>query len=439
MAGWRSSARGGRPRAFQDSAVRVDTARVSTVITWVRGSRRRVLATLAAAAVTVGLGVVGTSVALAPTASAATTTGQVTGYQGLCLDDRGASTANYNPVQVYTCNGSSAQQWTVNTTAGTVQVLGKCLDIDAAGTANGTVVDLYDCNGTAAQQWQHQSNGEFLNPNSGKCLDDTGYGGSGTQVQIWSCTGTSNQQWTVTSGSSGGGSGSGLNPSVAPGGNFNLSLWELQLPTGSAGAPTTILPAQLEGAGGFQDSYFFTDSGDGAMTFWDPENGVTTPNSNFSRSELREMTPTGAAANWFAPGTHKLSATLKVTQVPDHVCVGQIHLGSGGSTKPLLELFYYANGTIKIGIEQTPAGGNEVLYTVGSVPLGSKWSYVIGLSGSTVSLVINGGSTQTWTASSTFNGYGMYFKAGDYDQTSGSSSSVGAKVGFYALSIAHSS
>jgi hypothetical protein len=32
----------------------------------------------------------------------------------------------------------------------------------------------------------------------------------------------------------------------------------------------------------------------------------------------------------------------------------------------------------------------------------------------------------------------MYFKAGDYDQTSGSSSSVGAKVEFYALNIAHS-
>jgi hypothetical protein len=33
----------------------------------------------------------------------------------------------------------------------------------------------------------------------------------------------------------------------------------------------------------------------------------------------------------------------------------------------------------------------------------------------------------------------MYFKAGDYDQTSGSDSSVGAQVAFYALSIHHSS
>jgi chitinase len=122
--------------------------------------------------------------------------GPVTGYQGLCLDDRAASTADFNPVQVYTCNGTSAQSWTVGSGA-TLQVLGKCLDVNAAGTANGTVVDLYDCNGTGAQVWQPQSNGELLNPASGKCLDDTGYGGAGTQVQLWTCGDTANQQWKL--------------------------------------------------------------------------------------------------------------------------------------------------------------------------------------------------------------------------------------------------
>ncbi|MEY9856128.1 hypothetical protein ABH935_001732 [Catenulispora sp. GAS73] len=400
--------------------------------------RRRPMASLAAGILGVALTVAGTSVALAPAASAANVTGQITGYQGLCLDDRSASTTNLNPVQVYTCNGTNAQSWTVDSTGNTLQVLGKCLDVHSAGTANGTTVDLYDCNGTGAQTWVPQSNGELLNPNSGKCLDDTGSGGSGTQAQIWSCADTANQQWKLPSGTSGGGGG-GLNTSVAPGGNFDLSVWELQEPTGSPGSPTTISPSQLEGANGYQDSYFYTDPNDGAMTFWDPENGVTTPNSNYSRSELREMNSDGSAANWFAAGTtNTLSATLKVTQVPNHVCVGQIHLGSGGSTKPLLELFYYANGDIKMAIEQTPAGGNEVLTYVGNVPVGTQWSYVIGLSNSTISLSLNGGAAQTWTASSTFDGYGMYFKAGDYDQTSGSDSSVGAKVGFYALSISHS-
>ena len=123
-------------------------------------------------------------------------TGAVTGYQGLCLDVRGANSADGTPVQVYTCNGTTAQQWTVASN-GSVQALGKCLDVTGAGTANGTLVQLYTCNGTGAQHWQAQSNGELVNTNSGSCLDDTGNGGSGTQVQIWSCADTANQQWRL--------------------------------------------------------------------------------------------------------------------------------------------------------------------------------------------------------------------------------------------------
>jgi chitinase len=122
--------------------------------------------------------------------------GPVTGYQGLCLDVRGANSADGTPVQVYTCNGTNAQTWSL-TSSNQLQALGKCLDVTAAGTANGTKVQLYTCNGTGAQVWQHQSNGEYVNPNSGKCLDDTGFGGSGTQAQIWACADSSNQQWSL--------------------------------------------------------------------------------------------------------------------------------------------------------------------------------------------------------------------------------------------------
>jgi hypothetical protein len=123
-------------------------------------------------------------------------TGPITGYEGLCLDDRAASTAEYNPVQVYTCNGTTAQSWTV-AAGNTLQVLGMCLDVDAGGTTNGTPVDLYTCNGTAAQVWVPQSSGELINPQSGDCLDDTNWGGSGTQLQIWTCGDGTNQQWQL--------------------------------------------------------------------------------------------------------------------------------------------------------------------------------------------------------------------------------------------------
>jgi chitinase len=127
--------------------------------------------------------------------------GAIVSHEGsnLCLDVRGASSADGTPVQIYTCNGTSAQSWTVNSN-GTLNVLGKCLDVTGAGTANGTLVQLYTCNGTGAQQWQAQSNGELVNSNSGKCLDDTGFSTTaGTQSQIWACAGGANQQWTLPS------------------------------------------------------------------------------------------------------------------------------------------------------------------------------------------------------------------------------------------------
>jgi hypothetical protein len=125
-------------------------------------------------------------------------TGPIVGYGGLCVDDRSASTANFNPVQVYTCNGTPAQQWTVVQAGSTLHALGKCLDINGGGTADGTTVDLYDCNRTAAQVFIPQSNGSLYNPQSGKCLDDTGWSTTpGTQLEIWDCTGNANQQWAL--------------------------------------------------------------------------------------------------------------------------------------------------------------------------------------------------------------------------------------------------
>jgi hypothetical protein len=235
-----------------------------------------------------------------------------------------------------------------------------------------------------------------------------------------------------------------LNPAVAPGGNFDLSMWELQLPIGSPGDPTIIAPAALDGPKGFTDAYFFTDKTDGAMTFFDPEDGVMTANSDYPRSELREMNADGTEANWPIAGTNTLSATLEVPQVPDHVCIGQIHIGSAistglaASTKPLLELYYYASGEIDLGIEDSPAG-SQTVHSIATVPLGTKLTYVIELTGAgAITLTLNG-TPAMFTMPSSFVGYGMYFKAGDYDQTADADAgaTVGATVKFYALQVSH--
>jgi hypothetical protein len=174
------------------------------------------------------------------------------------------------------------------------------------------------------------------------------------------------------------------------------------------------------------------------MTFWAPEKGVTTPNSHYARSELREMNRDGTAANWSLTGTHRLSATLRVVSVTSNVCVGQIHLGTGGtSTKPLLELYYHANGDIVLGTENSPSGG-QTLHTVGHVSLGKTWRYTIGVSGgSTIDVTVDG-STTHYPIASSFQQYKQYFKAGSYNQSSSDSTTKGARVAFYGLTVSHS-
>ncbi|MEU4264509.1 ricin-type beta-trefoil lectin domain protein [Streptomyces argenteolus] len=124
--------------------------------------------------------------------------GPITGIGGKCVDVAGANSANGTPVQLYDCNGSAAQRWTVGSD-GTVRALGKCLDVASGGTADGTPVQLYDCNGSAAQQWAVPAARDIVNPQANKCLDASGSSSAnGTRLQIWTCTGAANQKWTVT-------------------------------------------------------------------------------------------------------------------------------------------------------------------------------------------------------------------------------------------------
>ncbi|MEU3188097.1 ricin-type beta-trefoil lectin domain protein [Streptomyces sp. NPDC006923] len=128
------------------------------------------------------------------------TSGAFTGLGGKCLDVAAGSSANGAAVQLYDCNGSTAQNWTVGTDS-TIKALGKCLDVTAASTANGAKVQLYDCNGSGAQQWTYNaSTGDIVNTAANKCLDVTdNTSANGARAQIWTCTGASNQKWRLQS------------------------------------------------------------------------------------------------------------------------------------------------------------------------------------------------------------------------------------------------
>src|ERR1700684_467141 len=84
---------------------------------------------------------------------------------GLCLDDPNATTTEGTQLQLYTCNGTGAQDWTLPAaTAGTGALdasvgSGLCLHDRSASTTNGNAIQIYTCNSTAAQNWTIEPDG----------------------------------------------------------------------------------------------------------------------------------------------------------------------------------------------------------------------------------------------------------------------------------------
>jgi lysophospholipase L1-like esterase len=120
------------------------------------------------------------------------------GIAGKCVDVSNSGTADGTAVQLWTCNGTGAQNWTYAPGAGgAVRALGKCLDVSNGGTADTTRVQLWTCNGSGAQRWVAAANASLVNPQSGRCLDDPGSSTTdGARLQIYACNGSAAQQWS---------------------------------------------------------------------------------------------------------------------------------------------------------------------------------------------------------------------------------------------------
>ncbi|MGW5434475.1 lectin [Streptomyces sp. NPDC004059] len=180
----------------------------------------------------VSLAVMALSAGLLTASPAQAATGAITGLAGKCLDVAGANSADGTPVQLYDCNGTNAQQWTVGTD-GTIRALGKCLDVTGNSTADGAKVQLWSCTGGANQKWTVTAAHDIVNPQANKCLDVTdNNSANGTRTQIWSCTGGANQKWNAPAS---GGDGTPSTPmAVAP---YLYNGW------GSPPNPSTITQA----------------------------------------------------------------------------------------------------------------------------------------------------------------------------------------------------
>src|ERR1700759_2781474 len=112
------------------------------------GAGRRGATAIGTALVPVVAGVVGAGL-LAPTPAAAdATTGDhmMVGLAGKCMDVAWGDSTAGTAVNLFTCNGTPAQQWHFDTSTGQLTALGKCLDIPDAQIVNGNHLWIWDCN-----------------------------------------------------------------------------------------------------------------------------------------------------------------------------------------------------------------------------------------------------------------------------------------------------
>ncbi|GAA2482958.1 RICIN domain-containing protein [Winogradskya humida] len=123
--------------------------------------------------------------------SAVARTGTITEAGGYCLDLNGGVAIDTNHVQVFDCNGTAAQVWTLDTD-GTLRVSGKC-----AQSSDDTRVRITTCRGQDTTLWRVEG-ATVINVATGDCLTDPA-GGSrvGAGVRTSACNGSGNQRWIL--------------------------------------------------------------------------------------------------------------------------------------------------------------------------------------------------------------------------------------------------
>lgn len=110
----------------------------------------------------------------------------------LCL---AATTANDgSPLILMPCDGGQTQQWQA-AGDGTIRTAGRCMDVAGAAKTVGTVVQLATCNGNQAQQFTFAGS-ELVSKLTGNCVDVSGgQVTAGTGAVIQTCAAAKSRSW----------------------------------------------------------------------------------------------------------------------------------------------------------------------------------------------------------------------------------------------------
>ena len=248
--------------------------------------------------------------------------------------------------------------------------------------------------------------------------------------------------------------------------NIDLNHWKVTLPVGN---PSEVTPPEILNYANIETlkEFMYNDSLDGSLVFY-AYPGSSTPNSKYSRTELREqMVPGSNNTNWtFAQGG-RMKGTLAVPEIsvdrdgkPHRVMIMQIHgrltneqrdlIGEDDNNAPPVLKVYWDKGRVRVKtkiMKDINATYEELLHTsawkddegiVFPEPVGTdKFTLEIIAKEGTMEVILND------TQSAFYDGihverwgiFENYFKAGNYLITR--DEGAFAKVKYYDLIIEH--
>ena len=255
---------------------------------------------------------------------------------------------------------------------------------------------------------------------------------------------------------------SALQGSLPPSGNFDLSHWKLTLPS-----TQEVMPVELESGYQYAD-VFYTDSRNGGMVFRCPNVASHTTNSEYSRTEFREMLAPDQgtksdANNWTSATGGLLRAVLRIDQVSTtgdtkkygRVVIGQIH--ATDDPMEVVRLHFTkkptdATGRIYAAFESTTGTTTYSPDLVSNangagIRLGEKFIYEISLKGRGLHIVIRrrDAANTKWVVASSYSrtidagylGKNLNFKAGVYNQNNTGDLADYTQATFFALTHTH--
>jgi len=248
--------------------------------------------------------------------------------------------------------------------------------------------------------------------------------------------------------------------------NIDLTNWKVTLPIGN---PTEVKPPEISdyANSNLLNEFMYNDSTDGSLVFYTYP-GSSTPNSSFSRTELRELIDgRNSSVNWTFPQGGKMKGTLAVTEIskdasgdPDRTIIMQIHgrltnaqrdlIGENDNNAPPMLKIYWQDGRVRVKTKELKninASNEELLHTdawtdddghyFNEVVDTDKFTLEIIASRGRMEIILNDNESKVYEGihMDKWNVFENYFKAGNYLQAR--ESSAFAKVKYYNLEVIH--